>query len=224
MLKKPLYFIVYTLFIIIISSLITTAYIHYFVMGTHSDDDAPALTFISDEQIKNSPLTDDNAIVEIFSYGCHYCAVNENNVKDLEAQLPAGSKLVRLHIGNPQNSGLSAYAPLFATLSVMGLEDKYRESAYQAIIKERQDLSDPTQLGQWLLDNGIDRTDYRSASQSQEVKDLLAYMTAVSSYYKVNATPSFIVNKKWLAQQDSDFPTFSKKLLSLLKNDSPQEP
>ncbi|VTP66483.1 Uncharacterised protein [Serratia rubidaea] len=88
MFKKPLALIVYTLFIIVVSSLITTAYIHYFVMGAHSDDDVPALTFISDEQIKNSPLTDENTIVEIFSYGCHYCAVNENNVKDLEAQLP----------------------------------------------------------------------------------------------------------------------------------------
>ncbi|BFO11652.1 DsbA family protein [Serratia rubidaea] len=223
MFKKPLALIVYTLFIIVISSLITTAYIHYFVLdGQH--EDIPALTSIGDEQIKNSPIKEDNTIVEIFSYGCHYCAINEGNVKNLESQLPSGSKLVRLHIGNPQNSGLSAYAPLFATLSVMGLEEKYRESAYQAIIKERQDLSDPAQLGQWLQDNGIDRTDYRSASQSQDVKDLLAYMTAVSEYYQVNATPSFIVNKKWLAQQDSDFPTFSKKLLSLLKNDSPQEP
>ncbi|AGB83819.1 putative dithiol-disulfide isomerase involved in polyketide biosynthesis [Serratia sp. FGI94] len=223
MFKNPLALIVYTLFIIVISSLITTAYIHYFVLGGQNDD-IPALTSIGDERIKNSPIKEDNAIVEIFSYGCHYCASNEDNVKNLESQLPPGSKLVRLHIGNQQNSGLSAYAPLFATLSVMGLEEKYRESAYQAIIKERQDLSDPAQLGQWLLDNGIDRTDYRSASQSQETKDLLAYMTAVSEYHQVNATPSFIVNKKWLAQQDSDFPTFSKKLLSLLKNDSPQEP
>ncbi|WP_343039559.1 DsbA family protein [Serratia rhizosphaerae] len=182
------------------------------------------MTSISDERIKKSPIKEENAIVEIFSYGCHYCAINEKNVKELEAQLPPGSKLVRLHIGNPQNSGLSAYAPLFATLSVMGLEDKYRESAYRAIIKERLDLSDPAQLGQWLQDNGIDRTDYRSVSQSQDVKELMAYMTAVSEYYQVNATPSFIVNKKWLAQQDSDFSTFSKKLLSLLKDDSPLEP
>ncbi|CAI1720516.1 Uncharacterised protein [Serratia entomophila] len=53
---------------------------------------------------------------------------------------------------------------------------------------------------------------------------MLGYMTAVSSYYQINATPSFIVNRKWLATQDRDFPAFSKQLLSLLQHDKPLEP
>ena len=223
MFKKPLFLIAYTLVVILISSLITTAYFHYVVLN-QSGDGQQGLVAVAENDVKNSPITDDNAIVEIFSYGCHYCAINEGNIAKLEARLPTGTKLIRLHLNNEYMNGLASTAQLFATLTVMGIESQHRASAYQATIKDKRDLSDPQQRDAWLTQNGIDLVAYTQASESEQVKNLLAYMTAVANHYSINATPTFIVNKKWLALQDRDFPAFADHLLSLLQNDTPLEP
>jgi len=226
MFKKPLPLIAWTLFIILISSLITTAYFHVFVLGNNAKSNGieeEAIRFVTAEQIEKSPIKEENSIVEIFSYGCHFCAANENNISELESRLPADSKLIRIHLSNGQNTGLASYAPIFATLSVMGIEQKYRESAYKAVIKSNINLSEQKQLKKWLQQNYIDVKDYEKASQSKETKELLTYMTDISRYYNIKATPIFIVNKKWLAMQDRDFSEFSNQLLSLLNNDKPLE-
>lgn len=226
MFKKPLYLIAYTLFVIIISSLITTAYFHYFILNQNSGDgtEQSSLQAMSTQEVQNSPIKDDSSIIELFSYACHYCSINEENVDKLAARMPQGSKLIRLHVNGDQMGAFSHTAPLFATLTVMGIEAQHRESAYKAVIKDKIDLGNPQNRDRWLQDNGIDLAAYTKASQSQQVKDLLNYMTDVSKYYKINATPTFIVNKKWLAQQDREFPEFIDKLLSLLQHDKPLEP
>ncbi|MNE92297.1 DSBA-like thioredoxin domain protein [compost metagenome] len=105
----------------------------------------------------------------------------------------------------------------------MGIEPQHRESAYNAVIKQQSDLSKPQNLDSWLMENGIDLAAYHAASKTPQVAELLSYMTIVSDHYKINATPTFIVSKKWLALQDRDFPEFADHLLSLLQHDKPLE-
>ncbi|CRX73462.1 hypothetical protein [Yersinia enterocolitica] len=80
MFRSKGFFIGYTLLVILISSLITTAYFHYFVLNQDAQE---SLFSVSSSDIENSPIKDDNSIIEIFSYGCHYCAINEENVSQL---------------------------------------------------------------------------------------------------------------------------------------------
>ena len=227
MFKKPLLLISYSLSIVIVSALITTCYFHFFVLGNNhaptAANEEQALTIVPNSQVEKNPIKDNNGIVEIFSYGCHFCAKNEKNVSALEARLPAGSKIIRIHLSNSQNTGLASFAPVFATLTVMGIEPQYRESAYKAVIKDNVKLNDPAQLEKWLQQNDINIQDYNKASQSQARQALVAYMTDITRYYSIKATPTFIVNKKWLAQQDRDFPAFADQLLSLLQHDKPLE-
>ncbi|WP_455547981.1 DsbA family protein [Dryocola clanedunensis] len=221
MLKTRLSIIFYSLFLIIVSALITTGYFHLFVFGSAVEDQEQVLKKIPEAQVAGSPIKEENTIVEIISYGCHYCAVSEKDISRFEQQLPPTAKLIRLHFSTPALSGLASYASVFATLSVMGIEAQYRGQAYKAILEENINLADETQLEKWLLQNGIDRLAYLKASQSPEREAMLTYMTEVSQYYGINATPTFIVGKKWLAQQEGDFPTFSKQLMSLLQHDKP---
>lgn len=222
MLYKPRFLVAYTFALILMSSLTTTAYFHYFVLGS-AENEEPALRFVSDEQVNNSPLKENNTIVEIISYGCHYCAVNEKNVAKLESRLPPGTRLIRLHLSNEQHTGLASFAPVFATLTAMGLEDKYRASAYRAILEQNIDRTDERQLNNWLQANGIDSKAYAKASKSQAVKTLLDSMKSISRFYTIRATPTFIVGNKWVATQDRDFPEFTDQLLSLLEHDKPLE-
>lgn len=220
MFRSKGFFIGYTLLVILISSLITTAYFHYFVLNQDAQE---SLFAVSNSDIENSPIKDDKSIIEIFSYGCHYCAINEDNVTQLENRMPAGTRFIRLHISSDKTTGLGRFAPIFATLSVMGIEPQHRQSAYKAVLEDNIDLSDNSQLETWLKANDIDVAKYQQVSQSAEVKALLAYMAAVTAHYKIDATPSFIVGKKWIALQDREFPTFSDHLLSLLEHDKALE-
>lgn len=215
--KRIFYVLIYTVFVAVVSALITTAWFHTFVLNQASDDGQQVLTSISEDKLKKTPIADGEDIIEIFSYGCHYCAINEKNVEALEKQMPAGKKLVRLHFSLDNQGGLARYAPVFATLQVMGIEEAHRQNAYDAVMKNHVDLGDATQRDLWLEQNKIDVATYRKVSQSAEVKTLLDYMTRVTQYYDINATPTFIVDKKWVAIQDRDFPSFSEKLLSILK-------
>ena len=178
---------------------------------------------LSADKVAKSPIADGEDIIEIFSYGCHFCAVNEKNVSELEKRLPAGKKLVRLHFNLDKQGGLARFAPVFATLQVMGLEEAHRESAYQAVIKDKVDLGDPAQRTAWLEKNNINVDKYNTVSQSAEVKARMDYMVRVTQHYNINATPSFIVNKKWVALQEGDFSSFADKLITLLETNRAAE-
>ncbi|WP_432372477.1 DsbA family protein [Pantoea allii] len=211
------YVLAYTVFVAVISALITTAWFHTFVLNQNSDAEQQVLTSLSTDKLDKSPIADGDDIIEIFSYGCHYCEINEKNVDELEKRMPPGKKLVRLHLSLDSQAGLARYAPVFATLEVMGIEEAHRQSAYDAVMKDKIDLSDATQRDAWLEKNKINVAEYHKVSQSADVKARLDYMTRVSQYYDINATPTFIVAKKWMAIQDRDFPAFSDKLLSILE-------
>ncbi|MGG6121063.1 DsbA family protein [Pantoea allii] len=211
------YVLAYTVFVAVISALITTAWFHTFVLNQNSDAEQQVLTSLSTDKLDKSPIADGDDIIEIFSYGCHYCEINEKNVDELEKRMPPGKKLVRLHLSLDSQAGLARYAPVFATLEVMGIEEAHRQSAYDAVMKDKIDLSDATQRDAWLEKNKINVAEYHKVSQSDDVKARLDYMTRVSQYYDINATPTFIVAKKWMAIQDRDFPAFSDKLLSILE-------
>lgn len=211
------YVLAYTVFVAVISAVITTAWFHIFVLNQTSSAEQQVLTSLSTDKLDKSPIADGDDIIEIFSYGCHYCEINEKNVDELEKRMPPGKKLVRLHLSLDSQAGLARYAPVFATLEVMGIEEAHRQSAYDAVMKDKIDLSDATQRDAWLEKNKINVAEYHKVSQSADVKARLDYMTRVSQYYDINATPTFIVAKKWMAIQDRDFPAFSDKLLSILE-------
>jgi len=211
------YVLAYTVFVAVISAVITTAWFHTFVLNQNSDAEQQVLTSLSTDKLDKSPIADGDDIIEIFSYGCHYCEINEKNVDELEKRMPPGKKLVRLHLSLDSQAGLARYAPVFATLEVMGIEEAHRQSAYDAVMKDKIDLSDATQRDAWLEKNKINVAEYHKVSQSADVKARLDYMTRVSQYYDINATPTFIVAKKWMSIQDRDFPAFSDKLLSILE-------
>ena len=217
--KKLLCIFIYTVFICILSIGCTVAYYQYVIF----DSGVESLTQMDDKQVSNSPLKDSDTLVEIMSYGCHFCAINDKAVTELEKRLPQGGKVVRLHLENAGSSGLARYASVFATLQVMGIEAEYREKVYVAIINDNKDLSDNIVLNRWLAANGIDVEKYHAVEASQETKDLMKYMNEVSRYYNVIATPAFIVNKRWIAFQDRDFDKFGDHLLSLLKTNKPLE-
>lgn len=210
----------YSLFLIIVSSLMTVLCYHLFVFNTFKSDDNQTLPFrdIGVEQVIDSPIKEKNSIIEVMSYGCHYCAANEENLANFAKSLPSEYKLKSIHIADDAN-GLAAYASVFATFEEMGIEDKMRDSAYNAVITRGINLSDEKALEAWLIKNNISVTDYKHARHSAAVKQRIDEMASITRFYKINATPMFIINKRYIVAQDRDFPEFAQRMMQLLEKD-----
>lgn len=208
----------YSFLLIVVSSLITVLYYHLFIFDTFSTEGGNTQNYkkIITEEVINSPIQKDNSIIEVISYGCHYCAANEDDVSEISHSLPSGSTFEKIHIVD-STSALASYAPIFATLTEMGIEDKYRDNAYNAVIARNINLTDEKKLITWLEKNNINVSEYKSVSQSEAVKKRLAYMAAVTKYYDIKATPMFIINKRYVVAQDRDFPEFAEYILELFK-------
>lgn len=44
-------------------------------------------------------------------------------------------------------------------------------------------------------------------------------MAAITAYYDINATPMFIINKRYVVAQDREFPAFAQRIRELLEED-----
>lgn len=215
---------IYSAALILISIAITLAAIRFLAPGDSAakSEEFKDLTELTANEAAASPVKDDDTVIEIFAYSCHYCALNENNIDELAKRMPAGKKLVQLHLSAP-GAAFSRTDSLFATLTVMGIEKQYREKIYRAINDDLIDLGNPAVRDMWLRQNNIDLALFTKVAASEQVKTLLDYMAKISIFYKVRATPTFIVNKKWIALQDRKYPAFSNHILSLVENDRPLE-
>lgn len=214
---KPITIIGYTFLVALISSLITVLCYHIFVFNTFSMDSSKpsALREIASEIVASSPIKKDKSIVEVLSYGCHYCALNEEDIEKFASSLPADVDFEVIHITAERN-GLAVYAPVFATLEVMGLERQLRDGAFNAVMTRGINLADDEALNGWLKKNNIDVARYHQVRQGKAVAERLAYMAKVTELYDINATPLFIVNKKYVVAKDRQFPEFADHMRQLL--------
>lgn len=214
-------FIGYSLFLIVISALMTVLFYHVFIFKTFSpSDESGRVTFteLSVEQAAGSPIKDVKSIVEVMSYGCHYCAANEGNIAKLVQDLPEGVSFSAIHLAKA-GSPLASFASVFATLEEMGIEKQKRGIVYKSVIENGVNLADSSVLETWLKENGISVEQYNIARQSQAVKARMEYMEAVTDYYNIRSTPIFIINQRYIMTQDESFPEFAKKMMHYVQKD-----
>ena len=217
---KPITAVGYTFLVALISSLITVLCYHIFVFNTFSLDSSQpsALREIDSATVASSPIKHEKSIIEVMSYGCHYCASNEEEIEKFAATLPADSTFEVIHITG-ENNGLAVFAPVFATLEVMGIERQTRDQAFNAVMTRGINLADEEALNGWLKKNSIDVDKYHQLRQSQAVAERLEYMAKITELYDINATPLFIVNKKYVVAKDRQFPELDDYLRQLLTQD-----
>lgn len=208
--------IIYTLFVALISSLSTVLFYHVFIFNTFSaaTSHPPSLREIAPDSVISSPIKKENTIIEVMSYGCHFCEKMEADIAEFAKELPSGGIEV-IHI-TADGKGLAAWAPLFATLQEMGIETRMRNQAYSAVISRNINLADENVLNSWLKENEIDVDEYHRVRSSEAVAQRLEYMASITRHYKINATPIFIINKKFVVAKDRPFAEFSQRMRQLL--------
>ena len=80
-------------------------------------------------------------------------------------------------------------------------------------------MTDEKKLNGWLVKNNIDVVKFNTFRLSKAVKERLSEMAAITAYYDINATPMFIINKRYVVAQDREFPAFAQRIRELLEED-----
>ena len=195
--------------IIITSILLTVGFYHIFVfkafLQPQIENKSIEMTF-RDDQLTNAPIKDKKSVIKVISYGCKYCASTDADEKQLIKMLPSDVNYEVIHV--TFSGPLQKMARIFATLQVMGEEERFRTSLYNTVINQKKDLSNNKVLNQWLEENGISVTEYHKISEGEEVERKLKRMAIISDFYDIPATPVYIVGGKHIIEKKESVTAF----------------
>lgn len=210
--------VTYTLFIILISVLTTVLFYHIFIFETFKDNSESQKTFFEFplDKVSSSPIKEDNSIIEVMSYGCYYCATNNDAIMEFANQFSQDGNFSVIHLAK-KYTGLAAYSPIFATLEEMNIESELRSDIFNAILNENINFKNNDELLNWLKQHNVDTEKYLEVSKSSAVSEKLDYMESIAEFYDITATPAFIINKRYVVYQDRDFPEFTKYMAKLFE-------
>ncbi len=138
-------------------------------------------------------------VLEFFGYGCIHCANLEPRLEAWAKKLPADVKLKRVPVAFASRSIDSI--PLFYTLEAMGLQEKLHQKIFDAANVENVILGNPATLNSWLEKQGVDTKKFEQVQKSFSVQNKIARAKKMTEDYKIQATPTLIVNGRFSVQQ-----------------------
>ena len=147
------------------------------------------------------PVENDGKIevLEFFAYGCIHCANLEPKLAEWSARLPADVKVRRVPAVFPVR-GIDT-GPIFYTLEAMGLLEKLHQKIFDAANLENVMLGNPATLNKWLEKQGVDPKKYEEMLRSFSVQNKINRARKMSTDYKIQATPTLVVNGRYLVEQ-----------------------
>lgn len=138
-------------------------------------------------------------VLEFFGYGCIHCANLEPRLEAWSKKQPADVKLKRVPVSFAIR-GLDSI-PLFYTLEAMGLQEKLHQKIFDAANVENVILGNPATLNSWLEKQGVDTKKFEEVQKSFSVQNKVARAKKMTEDYKIQATPTLIVNGRFSIQQ-----------------------
>jgi len=150
---------------------------------------------------KPQPVADPKKVevLEFFSYTCIHCYNLEPVLSPYLEKLPADVAFNRVQVvwGKP----LEGFARLVATEAATGTTAKLHHPIFEAVMKQRIDLSKPDVLADWLKKQpGIDVAKFMQAYQSFGVNAQVARQTKMTRDYAIEGTPTIVVAGKYATQ------------------------
>ena len=157
--------------------------------------------------IPAQPVESDGKIevLEFFSYGCVHCADLEPHLKAWLKRQPMDVKFKRVPVSF-EIRGIDSVT-MFYTFEAMGLigkgekADKLHAKILDAVNKENTILGSPPVFKKWLEKQGINPAKYDEAKNSFTVKSKIARAQQMLTDYKIQATPTLIVDGRYSVSQ-----------------------
>lgn len=137
-------------------------------------------------------------VLEFFSYACPHCAEFNPLLAKWSEKLPAGVVFKRV----PVTFGRASWgnlARLYFALETIGELQRLDNAAFDAIHKQRQNLSDLRTLNEWLVRQKVDVEKFNEAFNAFSVKARLSRGDQMSRDYAIDGVPTLAINGQYLA-------------------------
>jgi len=134
-------------------------------------------------------------VVEFFAYSCVHCYNFEPLFEEWIQKKPAHVTVKRVPVAFSQ-----AFVPmqrLYYTLEEMQLVDKLHAPFFKAIHADRQPLTTPANITEWVVRQGVDRAKFTEVYNSGAINTRAQRATALQEAYAVEGTPALGVAGKY---------------------------
>lgn len=139
-------------------------------------------------------------VLEFFWYGCPHCYAIEPAVEAWKKTLPANVVFKRYHV--QWSAPMQAHQRMAMTVQALGKSDDLDMKIFNAIQEQGQGLSNDDAVGNFMVQNGIDRATWDKTYKSFDVNANIVTADSLFKAYNLNGVPDFIVNGKYLVQGD----------------------
>ncbi len=133
-------------------------------------------------------------VIEFFWYGCPHCYALEALMTEWVKTLPADVSFRKEHVAFPN---AVKHQQLFTALGALGLEPAMTPKVFEAIHKERQNLTTFDSMAAFVEKNGVDRKKFTDVFESFSVKTKMRSVANLSDAYSIDAVPAFTVNGRY---------------------------
>jgi thiol:disulfide interchange protein DsbA len=135
-------------------------------------------------------------VIEFFAYHCPACNLMEPHVDAWVKKQGANVNFKRIPF--PFTGPADPEAHLYITLEAMGKAEEYGPKVFRAFHVERQRLVTDEAIMEWVGKSGLDKAKFTEYWNSFGVLTKLRRLPQLVAAYKVNGTPSFVVDGKYV--------------------------
>jgi thiol:disulfide interchange protein DsbA len=127
-------------------------------------------------------------VVEFFWYSCSHCNAFEPTLEAWIKRLPAALSFRRVPVGF--NSSFAPQQRLYYALETLKLLEKLHRRVFAAIHVEKQNLSTPDAITNWVVKQGVDKAQFLAAFNSFSVANSANLATQLQNAYQVEGVPA----------------------------------
>lgn len=151
-------------------------------------------------QVDNLEPAAKPTVSEFFSFYCPHCNEFEPVIQQLKQRLPANATLQKNHVSFMGGNMGETMSKAYATMVVLGVEDKMVPVMFNRIHNLRKPPKDAAELRQIFIDEGVDGKKFDAAFNGFAVDSMVRRSDKQFQDAGLRGVPSVIVNNKYLVQ------------------------
>lgn len=139
-------------------------------------------------------------VVELFWYGCPHCYRFQPFIERWSKKKAADIEYRRMPAIFREDWAILARA--YYTAEALGIVEKTHQPLFDAIHAQKRRLDTEDQLAAFFVEHGVKEDDFRKAFHSFAVEAKVKRSKEMSVRYRAEATPSIVVNGKYIMNPD----------------------
>lgn len=137
-------------------------------------------------------------VLEFFFYGCSHCYHLHPKLSEWEKTKPKDVELI--FVPTVFRDSWEPMANTYYALESMGQQHQLHDALYRAWNEDKIDLSDESQIGDFVSKHGVDRAKFGAAYNSFSMKSKVTRAKQMIRSYSISGTPTFVVDGKYVIE------------------------